>query len=413
VVSSRDPYAALRYPEFSRLAVATFLITSAILIQQVVLGYELYLLTRDPLALGLIGLAEAVPFISLALLGGHLADRLEKTRLMRQSLSVIMLGSGLLAAITYPPVRAQLAQETVIAAIYSTAFLLGLARGIYSPAASSLKAFLVPREIYPNSSAWISSFWQSGAVLGPVLGGVFYATFGFSGALQAVFLFLLAAFILITGIGPRQVQHERKESLWTSLRDGLGYVYRTKLLLYAMSLDMVAVFFGGVVAILPIFAEDILRVGPEGLGLLRAAPAVGALLVLVWCAYHPPTQHAWRNLLWAVAGFGVATLVFAVSESFVLSLLMLFLTGASDSVSVVIRQTLLQALPPDHLRGRVVAVNSIFVSSSNELGAFESGVAAKLLGVVPSVIFGGAMTLATVGELWRRGRKRALNVVRL
>lgn len=400
----RDPYAALRYPEFRRLTFATFLITAAILVQEVTLGYEVYLMTRDPLALGLVGLAEAVPFIALALFGGHLADRRERLALMRWSLGMILLGSLLLAVLMRPAVRESLSTTTQLAGIYGTAFLLGLARGIYSPAASSLKAFLVPRELYPNSSAWMSSFWQAGAVTGPALAGFAYAAFGLSGTLELVVGIFLLALALIFGIAKRPVVPTQVESLWSSLREGLAYVYRTKAILYSISLDMVSVFFGGVVAILPIYAEDILRVGPEGLGMLRAAPSVGALLVMFICAYHPPTERAWRNLLWAVAGFGVATLVFAVSESFVLSLVMLFFTGATDSISVIIRQTLLQALPPDHLRGRVVAVNSIFVTTSNELGAFESGVAAKLLGVVPSVLFGGAMTLVTVGVIWRRSR---------
>lgn len=406
-----DPYAALRYPEFRNLSCATFLITAAILIQQVLLGYELYLITRDPLSLGLIGLAEAVPFISLALFGGHLADRLEKTALMKQSLAVIMLGSALLVLVTSPAVRARLSESTLMTAFYGTAFLLGLARGIYSPAASSLKAFLVPRELYPNSSAWISSFWQAGAIIGPVAAGFGYAYFGLSGALLAVCLIFALAYGCITGIAPRHPVQESSESLIASLREGLAYVYRVKIILYAISLDMISVFFGGVVALLPIFAEDILRVGPEGLGILRASSAVGALGVMLLCAYYPPTHKAWRNMLWAVTGFGVATLVFAVSENFWLSAAMLFAIGAFDSVSVVIRQTIIQSMPPDHLRGRVVAVNSIFVSSSNELGAFESGVAAKLLGVVPSVIFGGTMTLATVSYIWRRSR--ALFAVRL
>lgn len=375
------------------------------------LGYELYLITRDPLSLGLIGLAEAVPFMSLALFGGHLADRLEKTALMKQSLAVIMLGSLLLALVTLPAVRARLSESALVAAIYGTAFLLGLARGIYSPAGSSLKAFLVPRALYPNSSAWISSSWQMGAISGPVAAGFGYAYFGLSGALFGVLLMFALAYRAITGIAPRHPVQESSENLWTSLRAGLAYVYRTKIILYAISLDMISVFFGSVVVLLPIFAEDILHVGPEGLGMLRAAPAVGAVLVMLWCAYYPPTHNVWRNMLWSVAGFGLATLVFAVSHNFWLSALMLFLTGAFDSVSVVIRQTLIQALPPDHLRGRVVAVNSVFVSTSNELGAFESGVAARLLGTVPSVIFGGAMTLATAAYIWRRSR--ALFSVRL
>jgi len=400
----RDPYAALRYPEFRRLTAATFLITAAILVQEVVLGYEVYLLTRDPLALGLVGLAEAVPFIALALFGGHLADRRERLTLMRWSLSTIMLGSVGLAVLMNPQLRGSLSQHTQLAAIYGTVFLLGLARGIYSPAASSLKAFLVPRELYPNSSAWISSFWQAGAVLGPALAGFAYAHFGLHGALEAVVAAFFAALWLQAGIAPRGVSPPSGDDLWQSLREGLAYVYRTKAILYSISLDMVSVFFGGVVAILPIYAEDILRVGPQGLGVLRSAPSAGALIVMFLCAYYPPTERAWRNLLWAVLAFGVATLVFAVSRSFALSIVMLFLTGAADSISVIIRQTLLQALPPDHLRGRVVAVNSIFVTTSNELGAFESGVAARLLGVVPSVLFGGAMTLVTVGWVWRRSR---------
>lgn len=401
----RDPYAALRYPEFRRLTAATFLITAAILVQEVVLGYEVYLLTRDPLALGFVGLAEAVPFIALALFGGHLADRRERLTLMRWSLGTIMSGSVVLAVLMSPRLRESLSTTTQLVAIYGTVFLLGLARGIYSPAASSLKAFLVPRELYPNSSAWISSFWQAGAVLGPATAGFAYAGLGLDGTLELVVAIFAAALWLIFGIAPRAAPPPSDDDLWQSLREGLAYVWRTQAILYSITLDMVSVFFGGVIAILPIYAEDILRVGPQGLGVLRAAPSVGALLVMFVCTYHPPTERAWRNLLWAVTGFGAATLVFAVSESFALSVVMLFLTGAADSISVIIRQTLLQALPPDHLRGRVVAVNSIFVTTSNELGAFESGVAAKLLGVVPSVIFGGAMTLITVTTIWRRSRE--------
>lgn len=402
----RDPYAALRYPEFRRLTATTFLITSAILIQEVVLGYEVYLITRDPLALGFVGLAEALPFIALALFGGHLADRRERLTLMRWSLSIILLASLALALLLQPAWRDQLSTTAQLVAIYGTVFMLGLARGIYSPAASSLKAFLVPRELYPNSSAWISSFWQAGAVSGPAIAGYAYAAFGLAGALELVVALFGLALWLNLGIAKRPVTPPAEhEDLWTSLREGLAYVWRTKAILHSITLDMVSVFFGGVVAILPIYAEDILQVGPQGLGVLRAAPSAGALVVMFLCAYHPPTERAWRNLLWAVTGFGVATLIFAVSEVFWLSIVMLFFTGATDSISVIIRQTLLQALPPDHLRGRVVSVNSIFVTTSNELGAFESGVAAKLLGVVPSVLFGGAMTLVTVGVIWRRTRE--------
>lgn len=405
--SRKDPYAALRYGEFRALIFGTFINTVALLVQEVALAYELYKLTHDPLVLGLIGLAEAIPFMMLALFGGHLADRREKRGLMQISLMVIMLGSMVLLWVTGPLTRARLPQSTLLWIIYGVIALLGFARGIYSPAASSLKSFLVPREHYGNSSAWSSTFWQAGAILGPLAAGLLYAQLGLSGTLLVVIGLLILNGLLIAGIARRPVPEapQKHENLWASLREGITYVRNNRIILYAVSLDMFSVLFGGVVAILPVFAEDILKVGPRGLGVLRAAPAMGAMLTIIACAYVPPLKNAWRNLLYAVAGFGVATLVFGVSKSFGLSVVALFLTGAADSVSVVIRQTILQVLPPDHLRGRVVAVNSIFVSASNELGAFESGVAARLMGAAPSVVFGGAVTLFTVAWVWRKSKE--------
>ena len=405
--SSYDPYAALRYPEFRNLITGTFCLTMAILIQEVVLGYEIYRITHDPLSLGLIGLAEAVPFISLALFGGHLADRYEKRRLMQWSLITIILGSAVLVWATMPATRVQLGQTAMLLIIYGVIAALGFARGIYSPAGASLKAFLVPREHYGNLSTWSSSFWQAGAILGPGCAGFLYAGLGLTWTLLIVIALLLVNLGLLTTIAPRPVvpQPEEDEGLWQSLQEGLDYVFENRIILYAISLDMFSVLFGGVVALLPIFADDILAVGAQGLGILRSAPAVGAMLTIMTCAYFPPLRHAWRNLLLSVLGFGLATLVFAVSKIFWLSVAALFLTGAFDSISVVIRQTILQVIPPDHLRGRVQSVNSIFVSSSNELGAFESGVAAKLMGVVPSVIFGGAATLTIVTAVWRRSKE--------
>lgn len=411
--TSHDPYAALRYPEFRNLITGTFCLTMAILIQEVVLGYEVYRITRDPLSLGLIGLAEAVPFISLALFGGHLADRYEKRRLMQLSLCAIVAGTAVLVWATLPATRAQIGQPLLLLVIYGAIAALGFARGIYSPAGASLKAFLVPRELYGNSSTWSSSFWQAGAILGPACAGFLYAGIGLTATLLVVIVLLLINFGLLSTIARRPVvaQPVAEENLWQSLRSGLDYVFSQRIILYAISLDMFSVLFGGVLAILPIFADDILAVGAQGLGILRSAPAIGAMLTIIACAYYPPMRNAWRNLLLAVLGFGIATLVFAVSKLFWLSAFALLLTGAFDSISVVIRTTILQVVPPDHLRGRVQSVNGIFVSSSNELGAFESGVAAKLLGVVPSVIFGGVATLLIVAAVWRRSK--ALFSVRL
>ncbi len=404
--AKHDPYAALRYPEFVCLIGGSFLLTCALMIQQIALAYELYLVTRDPLSLGLIGLAEAIPFIALALFGGHVADRYEKRRILRLALLVMLLASALLALISWGPVRAQLSQTAWLWLVYLLIGVLGFARGFYSPAMSSLRAFLVPREVYGSSATWSGTFWQAGATPGPMIGGLTYAGLGLTGALIVVMALLLAVQVLLFFIRPRPVvpSPQQDETIWQSLREGLSYVRRTPIILYALSLDMLTVLFGGVVAILPIFAEDILKIGPEGLGILRSAPAVGALLTILACAYWPPLDKAWRNMLLAVFGFGAATLVFAVSPYFWLSVVALFFTGAFDSISVVIRNTILQVMPPDHLRGRVQAVNSIFISTSNEIGAFESGLAARVMGTVPSVIFGGVVTLGVVGWVWRRSK---------
>ena len=403
--SPHDAYAALRHRPFLLLIAGNLMLSTGLLIQEVVIGYELYLLTHDPLALGLVGLAEAVPFIGLALFGGHLADRRDKTQLMQVAGLVFVAGSAVLIWATLPSTRAVLPQARMLAVIYGVIFLIGLARGLYSPAASALRPFLVPRAIYSNAASWSGTFFQAGAIVGPAVAGFLYLALGFTGTLATVLAMSLANVALIGRI-PRQPVATMSETpdLWDSLREGLGYVWRTRIILYSISLDMFSVLFGGVVAILPIYAEDILKVGPEGLGLLRAAPAAGALLTVLACNWYPPTRRPWRTLLLVVAGFGVATLVFAVSRSFGLSAAALFASGAADSISVVIRQTLLQVMPADHMRGRVSAVHSIFISASNELGAFESGLAARLLGTVPSVLFGGAATLGVVTYIGSRSR---------
>ncbi len=400
-----DPFAALRHADFRRLISANLLLSTALLMQSVVIGYELYRLTHDPLSLGLVGLAEALPFIGLALLGGHLADRREKTRLMQIAGVVMFLASLLLIGAMLPSTRLMLPTSALLLLVYSAIFVIGLARGLYSPTSAALRAFLIPRALYANSASWSGTFFQAGAIAGPVVGGLLYVALGLTGTLICMAVMLALNIVLIGRIPRRPIAPAvNSVALWASLREGLAYVWRTKIFLYAISLDMFSVLFGGVVAILPIFAEDILAVGPQGLGLLRAAPAAGALLTVVICNWYPPTRRPWMTLLAVVAGFGVATLVFAVSKNFALSLAALFVSGAFDSISVVIRTTLLQSLPAEHMRGRVAAVNSIFISASNELGAFESGLAARLLGTVPSVIAGGAATLAVVAYIYSRSR---------
>jgi MFS family permease len=404
VSQGHDPYAALRYPNFRRLMSGTFLITIALMMQRVAIGYELYLLTSDPLALGLLGLAEAVPYMGLALFGGHLADRRSKVGLMQFAALTFVLGATLLLVAMLPSMRATLGTTVLQGVIYATVFIEGVARGFYHPASASLRPFLVERRHYGSGATWGSVAWQAGAIIGPAIGGFVYGAVGLSMTLVAVIVLLLCNLVLVGRIRPPATanQKESEADFFDSLREGFAYVRRTKIILYSISLDMVSVFFGGVLAILPIFAKDILHSGPEGLGILRAAPAVGATVTMLACAWFPPTHHAWRNLLACILGFGVATLAFGLSQLFWLSVVMLAATGAFDSVSVIIRSTILQTMTQDRMRGRVASVNSVFVSASNELGAFESGLAARLIGTVPSVVFGAAATLATAGWVWRR-----------
>jgi MFS family permease len=392
----KDAYKALAFPEFRAYVTGNTLFTIALLIQEVVLAYEIYKITHNPLALGLIGLAEAVPFISLVLFGGHFADNRDKKKIMQVTLSLIIASSVFLL---YASTQLQSAdQEFHIYSIYAVIFIIGLSKGFFSPAASSLNPFLVPKEVFANAATWNSSFWQLGSILGPGVAGFLYAYAGLSGSLITVIALLLGVMFCIFQIEnrPVPVKTVQHESIWHSLREGIAYVFKTKIILYSISLDLFSVLFGGVIAILPIFAEDILKVGAEGLGILRAAPSVGAVVTMVTLVYFPPLKHAWRNLILAIAGFGLATFVFGLSTNFWLSVTALFFTGAFDSISVVIRQTVLRFYTPDEMRGRVSSVNGVFVSTSNEMGAFESGVAAKVFGTVPSVLIGAGVTMVLV-----------------
>jgi len=266
-----------------------------------------------------------------------------------------------------------------------------------SPAQSAFAAQLVPRELYGNASTWNSLIWQTAAVTGPAIGGLIYGFMGVGKAYVLVTIMSITGFIFYTQVNKKPLpERKSKETIWQSLSNGLKFVSHNQIILSAISLDMFAVFFGGAMAVLPIFADQVLHIGAKGLGFLRAAPAIGAILMSIIQAYWPFFKRAGNNLLFCVFGFGIAMIVFALSKNFYLSLFILFVSGMFDNVSVVIRNTILQLFTPDEMRGRVASVNGIFVSSSNELGSFESGVAAKFLGLVPSVILGGSMTLIVV-----------------
>lgn len=396
---AQDPYAALRYPAFRSLIIGNFVITIAQMVQEVAIGYELYRITHDPFSLGMIGLVEAVPFISLTLFGGHTADRYSKRAIIIWSVGGVLMSSLILQIAARQP--EMFSQSLLLVIIYAALFIIGICRAFYSPTTTSLRGILVPPPLFENAATWASSAWQVGAILGPVLSGFLYAWLGFANTLVVVTVLVLISLIFYARIGETPVlPMEKTEGVLSSIGQGIRFVFKTKIILYSISLDLFSVLFGGVVAILPIYAMDILKVGSEGLGILRAASSSGAIMTMMLLTRYSPMKKAWRNLLVAVFGFGASILIFAVSPWMILSVAMLFCGGAFDSISVVIRATILQTMTPDEMRARVMAVNGIFIASSNELGAFESGLAAKLLGTVPSAIFGGAMTLLIAGWVY-------------
>ncbi|KXZ70116.1 Enterobactin exporter EntS [Acinetobacter venetianus] len=395
-----DAFAALRYRDFSIVTLNQFCLTLAILIQEIIVAYSLYQITRDPLTLGFIGLAEAIPFIALSLWGGYFADKLNKQTIMKICLFFAIPLPLILWSLFHLHGLEKIGIATLSWGIYAVIFALGTIRGFYNPSATSLKPFLIPRELYANGATWTTIGWQSGVIIGPMLGGFMLAFMGRETSLFAVTALLATCFVLITRLQKRSFPKMETENVLQSLTDGFRFIWKTKIVLWAISLDLISVLFGGVIALLPIFAEEILKVGPEGLGYLRAAPSIGALITMIVLTKFPPMHHAWRNMLLAVAGFGIFTILFAFSNNMWLSLFALAMTGACDSVSVVVRQTVLQIFPPENMRGRVAAVNGMFVSSSNELGAFESGLAAKYMGTITATIFGGCMTLAVVTYCW-------------
>ena len=407
MTARHDPYAALRHPNFLWFVASTAAFTLAIQIQATVVGWQVYEITRDPLALGLVGLAEALPYVGAALFAGHVADRRNRKRLSVLAIGVEVLCIATLLAFTLMP---RVLADGRVWPIYATVLVSGFARSFLQPARQALGAEIIPREAYANGAAWRSSVWQLAAVIGPAVGGLLY---GFSGArasyAAATGLCVLALAFFARIAYTRRPVAAREGTIGQNLTIGIRFLMRQKQLLAAQVLDLFSVLFGGAIALLPIFAAEILKVGPQGLGIMRAAPAAGAVLMSLLLA-HRKLRNAGPRLFLCVAGFGVCWILFALSRSLWISLALLFAIGALDSVSVVIRSTLLILRTPQELFGRVSAVNQIFIGSSNEIGSFESGVAAKLLGVVNSVVFGGLMTLGVVAvTAWKTPELRALD----
>ena len=390
-----DPYVSLRHREFRWYIVSLFAMTLGAQMQAVVVGWQVYSITHDPLALGLIGLAEVLPFIAVALPAGYLADRLNRRTVAVAGLAVLALCAvGLLLLSATPGLLAR----TGVYPIYAVIFASGLARSLLQPARQALSSELVPRAHLQNAVAWRSSSFQIAAVTGPAIGGLLY---GFSGPVAAYSVDVALMLGALTGmLTLRYVPGERLpsvDSVVTNLLVGLKFVFSQPVILAAMSLDLFSVFLGGAEALLPVFANEVLHVGPQGLGILRAAPAAGAVTMGLFLAHRRPFERAGRSMLVAVSVFALCIIGFGLSTSFWLSLVLLGVSGMADSISVVIRSTLLQMLTPPDMLGRASAVNSVFVGSSNELGAFESGVAARLFGAVPAVVLGGVASLIVVG----------------
>ncbi|QEC80461.1 MFS transporter [Mucilaginibacter ginsenosidivorax] len=389
-----------------------FCFTFAYSMQAVVIGFYMYQITHSAFALGLIGLCEAIPAISIALYGGYIADKSEKRKMLLLIFSGVILTSLVMFTVTLKSMSGIIHVGWIIPIIYVMIFCNGIARAFYGPATFTIYAHSIPKEVYPNGSTWSSSSWQVASIIGPAAGGLIYGYsdkfFGISGitaTFGCIIFFLVVSLVLVALLRKYPPVFVPKENIWKSLSAGIEFVFGNKMMIGAMSLDLFSVFFGGAVALLPVFANEILKVGAEGLGIMRATSSLGAVLTMLVMTRFSPMGKPWRNLLIAVTGFGLSIICFGLSKSFYLSLFFIFTEGAFDSVSVIIRGTIMQLLTPDHMRGRVSAVNQMFIGSSNEIGAFESGTAARLMGTVPSVLFGGSMTMLIVGITYLKTKR--------
>lgn len=409
IIRHRESFTAFRHRDFRRFLSAKFLLTLALQMQFVVVSWQVYEITKDALSLGLLGLAEAVSAVSVALYGGYIADRSDKRKVV-VIITAFQLAVALL--IWWISERILSGQLHSVVPFYAAMFVIGALRGFYSPSQFSLMTQLVPREAYANSSAWNSTFWHIGVVLGSALGGLFLSWIGKQPTYLLVAGLTALALLQVFRIPPQPIQDvSRGEGVMASIRQGLRFVFERQEILGALSLDLIAVLFGGATAMLPVFAKEVLQVGETGFGLLRAAPFAGSVLMALYMTRYPPLRNAGRKLLICVAGFACCMIAFALSRDFYLSMFILALSGAFDNVSVVIRSTIIQFMTPDDMRGRVSAVSTMFISSSNEIGAFESGFAAKLLGLIPSVLAGGVIALSAVGVAAARLPKlRSLNL---
>lgn len=400
----KDSFAALRYKDFRSYLGVRFFFTFAYIMQTTMLGAYVYQVTGLKIAIGYIGLSEVIPAVLIALYGGYIADKYEKRKLLLIVFSAVLLSSVVMGVATLSSMSPYIHKGWVVPIIYAMVFCNGVARAFYGPAAFVVYSNSIPKEVYPNASTWSSSGWQMASILGPIAFSLLYpfagkimpGLTGVTACFAVIILFQIIALVLVFRLRTYPPKFVPKESISKSLSEGLRFVFNNKMMLYAMSLDLFSVLFGGMIALIPVFALDILKVGEEGIGYMRTAFTLGAALTMIAMVRFSPMNRPWRNLLIAVTGFGVSIIGFGLSHVFWLSLVFLFLQGAFDSVSVIIRGTIMQLLTPDEMRGRVSAVNQMFISSSNEFGDFEAGFTAQYMGPMISVLFGGCVTLSVV-----------------
>ncbi|MCC1483366.1 MFS transporter [Winogradskyella immobilis] len=396
-MAKNDPYAALRIKEFNIFLLVRFALVFGWSMQFVVIEWQVYALTKDPLSLGIIGLCEFLPAFFLAPFAGHIVDKKEKRNLFTLCIALFSLISFGLFWLTTSKVESSWETTTILYGIYGLVFFGGVLRAFFGPTIFSLIALLVPKRIYPNAATWSSSTWKGANVFGALCGGFLIAWIGVNSTLGIIFLLIMIALLLVFQIGKKPVLNKNSnESVKESLKAGLRFVFNDKVILGALTLDMIAVLFGGAVAIFAVFAKDILDAGPKGFGILNAALSSGSIITMLATTYIPITKNTGKKLLISVFGFGICMIIFGASKLMWLSVLALFFSGVFDGISMVVRQTILQLKTPDHMRGRVGAVNSMFVGSSNELGALESGIAARIFGAPLAVMLGGTATLIIV-----------------
>jgi MFS family permease len=396
-----DPWGALRISEFRNLMIGRFLFIMGLRMMGTLVGWWIYELTNAPFAIGLIGLAEVIPAVSLALYAGHVIDKSEKRKLLLKGVILYWCCALILLFLSMDIGALKLTSLQIAIGIYFIVFCTGIIRSFTGPSFGTIVGAVVPKNLLQNATTWSQGIWLSASVLGHAIVGFIIAGFGHTGSLIVVVSLVGIGYGFIAMIKPKPPHADVvDQKTLESVKEGLRFVFNSKEVFGALSLDLFAVLFGGAVAMIPVFAKDILKVGPIGFGWLNAASDIGAIIIILIITVFPANRRQGKKLLLAVAGFGVCIIVFALSKIFWLSFVMLLLSGILDGFSMIVRGTIVQLKTPDHMRGRVMSVNSMFINSSNELGQFESGVAAKAMGVIPSVVFGGAMTLLVVGVTW-------------